>query len=59
MEVEQIMAHLRAEIRTNRERMNANIKKNVEDMRAWRKEITACQGAMEACREIKEQVQGR
>jgi hypothetical protein len=34
MKVEQMMAHLLAEIRTNREKMDTNMKKCIEDMRA-------------------------
>jgi hypothetical protein len=38
MDMEQMMARLLAEIRTNRAKIDANLKEIIEEMRAWRKE---------------------
>jgi hypothetical protein len=35
-------------------RLDANLKKIIVEMRVWRKEMTACQEATEACLESKE-----
>jgi hypothetical protein len=55
MEIEEMMARLMAEIRTNREEMStnhaktdANLKEIIEDIKAWRKEMKADREATEA-----------
>jgi hypothetical protein len=43
MAIKQMMECRLAEIRSNQAKMDANLKEIIAEMKAWRKEMTACE----------------